>query len=111
MKQIQKIARSNNVELPKDMINKFVNSENNDDNNCNGGKKPSILVLYKLPHLRIKALLIFFNWFVVSGAYYGLSWSSGDLVGDPVLNHIISGTVEIPGYILLLLTLVWIFYD
>ncbi|KAG5672187.1 hypothetical protein PVAND_002337 [Polypedilum vanderplanki] len=104
VKQIKKIALSNNVELPKEMLDKLIETEteNNTDEN---ESKPSVFDLFKLPHLRTKAFLIFFNWFVVSGAYYGLSWSSGDLIGNPRFNHIISGFVELPGYVLLLLTL------
>lgn len=107
--QIKKIAQSNNVELTKEILDKFVESEMSSKKTSeerDGGRKPSALDLFRQPHLRTKAILIFFNWFVISGAYYGLSWSSGELSGDPRLNHIISGAVEIPGYILLLLTLV-----
>lgn len=107
--QIKKIAQSNNVELQKEVLDKFVESEaskKNEESEGGEGGKSSVLDLFKQPHLRTKAILIFFNWFVVSGAYYGLSWSSGDLSGNPRVNHILSGAVEIPGYILLLLTLV-----
>lgn len=105
--QIKKIAKSNNVDLPKEILDKFVESEATKKNDeGEGGGQSSVLDLFKQPHLRTKALLIFFNWFVVSGAYYGLSWNTGDLVGNPRLNHILSGAVEIPGYILLLFTLV-----
>ena len=109
VQQIKKIAQSNNVELTKEILDKFVESEASSkktSDESDGGRKPSALDLFRQPHLRTKAILILFNWFVISGAYYGLSWSSGELSGDPRLNHIISGAVEIPGYILLLLTLV-----
>ncbi|KAL7018302.1 hypothetical protein ACKWTF_010716 [Chironomus riparius] len=105
IKQIKKIALSNNVEVPKEMLDKLVENETDNTDPENKGKKATALDLFRQPHLRSKALLIFFNWFVVSGAYYGLSWSSGDLSGDPRWNHIMSGAVEIPGYIILILTL------
>lgn len=103
--QIQRIAKSNKVEIPQEILDKVVEAqvESNSDNNEN---KPSLLDLFKTPNLRTKALLIFFNWFVISGAYYGLSWSTGSsLSGDPILNHMLSGAVEIPGYVFLLFTL------
>lgn len=104
--QIQKIAHSNKVELPKEILAKFIESEKQAGEE-NSGTKSSVLDLFRQPHLRTKAVLIFMDWFVVSGAYYGLSWSSGELIdGNPRLNHILSGAVEIPGYIILLLTLV-----
>lgn len=105
IKQIQRIAKSNKVEIPQEVLDKVVEAEvgSNVDSN---ERKPSLLDLFKTPNLRTKALLIFFDWFVISGAYYGLSWSTGSsLSGNPILNHVLSGAVELPGYIFLLLTL------
>jgi OCT family organic cation transporter-like MFS transporter 4/5 len=105
--QIKKIAESNKVELPKEILAKFIESETQENGEENQGAKASVLDLFRQPHLRTKAVLIFMDWFVVSGAYYGLSWSSGDLIdGNPRLNHILSGLAEFPGYFILLMTLV-----
>jgi MFS transporter, OCT family, solute carrier family 22 (organic cation transporter), member 4/5 len=102
--QIRKIAKSNKVEIPKEVLDKVCEAEA--EASTTDGKKPSLLDLFKTPNLRIKAFLIFFDWFVISCAYYGLSWSTGtNLSGNPILNHVLSGAVEIPGYIVLLLTL------
>lgn len=104
IEQIQKIARSNKVEIPQEVLDKLVEPEK--ETNSRTAVKPSLLDLFKTPNLRTKAFLIFFDWFVISGAYYGLSWSTGtSLSGDPILNHVLSGAVEVPGYIFLLLTL------
>lgn len=43
--------------------------------------------------------------FVNSTAYYGLSWSTGDLGGDTRFVFILMGLVEFPAYTFLLLTL------
>ena len=102
--QIQKIARSNKVEIPQEILDKVVEAEV-EANSDHANKKPSILDLFKTPNLRIKAFLIFFDWFVISGAYYGLSWNTQSLSGNPIVNHVLSGAVEIPGYLFLLLTL------
>lgn len=103
--QIQKIAKSNKVEIPQEVLDKVVEVEVS-ANADNAGAKPTLLDLFKSPNLRTKALLIFFNWFVISLSYYGLSWSTGSsLSGNPILNHVLSGAVEVPGYIFLLLTL------
>jgi len=102
--QIQKIAKSNNVVIPQEVLDKVVEVEA--EAGSGNEKKPTLLDLFKTPNLRTKAFLIFFNWYVISGAYYGLSWSTGSsLSGNPVLNHVLSGAVEVPGYIFLLLTL------
>lgn len=105
IEQIQRIAKSNKVILPQEVLDKVVESET-PSSDFEKEKKPSLLDLFKSPNLRTKALLIFFDWFVISGTYYGLSWSTGSsLSGDPVLNHVLSGAVEVPGYLFLLLTL------
>lgn len=104
IKQIRKIAKSNGVVIPKEVLDKVCESEA--EAGSPDGRKPTLIDLFKTPYLRIKALLIFFNWFVISCSYYGLSWSTGsNLTGNPIVNHVISGAVEIPGYIVLLLTL------
>jgi len=66
---------------------------------------PSVWDLLRYPNLRRKTLIIFFDWLVCTGVYYGLSWSTNDLGGNVRLNFVISGAVEIPAYCLLLLTL------
>lgn len=37
--------------------------------------------------------------------YYGLSWNTNNLGGNPYLNFVISGAVELPAYTFLILTL------
>src|SRR5690349_10877450 len=62
IKQIQRIAKSNKVEIPQEILDKVVEAEvgSNVDSN---ERKPSLLDLFKTPNLRTKALLIFFDWF------------------------------------------------
>lgn len=67
IKQIKKIAQSNNVELPKEMLDKLVENDTDATENGQCERKATALDLFRQPHLRSKALLIFFNWFVVSG--------------------------------------------
>lgn len=68
-------------------------------------RQPGMLDLFRYPNLRRKSLLIFFDWFVNSGTYYALSWNTGNLGGNDLLNFVISGAVEIPAYTFLLFTL------
>ena len=56
-------------------------------------------------NLRKNSLILFFNWFVNSGTYYGLSLSTSDLGGNPYINFLISAAVEIPANLLVLLVL------
>ncbi|EDX14198.1 GD21083 [Drosophila simulans] len=50
-------------------------------------------------------LFLCYYWIVPDGVYYGLSWNTNNLGGNQLVNFMISGGVEIPGYVLLLFTL------
>lgn len=103
---IHKAETVNNVKVPEDVLNSLV---------AEGAKEPeagdkttkqaSVFDLFKHPNLRMKSLLIFFNWFVNSGTYYGLSWNTNNLGGNDLLNFVISGAVELPAYTFLIFTL------
>lgn len=68
-------------------------------------QRESVFDLFEYPNLRRMTLFIFFDWFVTSGTYYNHSWNTNNLGGNVLLNFLISGAVEIPFYVLLLLTL------
>ncbi len=55
------------------------------------------------PNMRVTSLILFFNWMVNSGTYYGLSLGvTGDLLhgGNPYLKFFLSALVEIPAYLI-----------
>ena len=68
-------------------------------------RKYGISDLVKHPNMCCKSLTLFFNWFVISGTYYGLSLSASNLGGNPYINFFISAAVEIPAYAINLLIL------
>lgn len=104
IKQIQIVAKANRLTVPQEILDKLeTEAQAKGDNFIE--KKPSLLSLFKSPNLRNKSLLIFFNWFIISGAYYGLSWSTNMLGGNDHLNFVISGAVEFPAGYFLILTL------
>lgn len=98
LKIIKKAAKVNGVSFSED-IRVNICSENSNNNTT------SAFDMFRNPNLRKKSLVIFFEWFVNSVAYYGLSWNAGSLGGNYFINFIISGAVEIPAYIFLLLTM------
>ena len=49
---------------------------------------------------------MFYQWFAVTLVYYGLSYSSTDLAGDPYTNFCSSVAIEIPGLLLLYIIVV-----
>lgn len=68
-------------------------------------KKASLFDLLWYPNLRRTTLLMFFNWFVITCTYYGVSWNTNNMSRSVLLNFIISWPVEIPACLILLLTL------
>lgn len=105
---IQKAAKVNKVNLPNELLDELIDGDKQTDKKTDDEtpvKKATILDLFRHANLRRKALLIFFDWFVNSGTYYGLSWNTNNLGGNDYLNFIISGAVEFPAYTFLLFTL------
>ncbi|ALC47005.1 Orct [Drosophila busckii] len=101
-------AKENKVQIPSELYDQLVvelEEKQRQDELAAKQPAPSVLDLLRYPNLRRKTLLIFFDWFVNSGVYYGLSWNTNNLGDNQLLNFVISGAVEIPAYCFLLLTL------
>ena len=47
--------------------------------------------------MRFRTLNMFYQWMAVTLAYYGLTFSSTDLAGDPYANFCSGVAIEIPG--------------
>lgn len=101
---IRKAAKENNVTIPEEVYDNLIDESSTEVKKISTNE-PSLFDLFRYPNLRKKSLLIFFDWFVNSGTYYALSWNTSNLGGNDILNFVISGAVEIPGYLFLLLTL------
>ncbi|EDV90527.1 organic cation transporter protein [Drosophila grimshawi] len=105
---IERAARVNRVQIPSEIYDQLVREESAQKEQAQtASQQPSASVwdLLRYPNLRRKTLIIFFDWFVNSGVYYGLSWNTNNLGGNQLQNFVFSGAVEIPGYSLLLITL------
>ena len=61
--------------------------------------------LLKTPAMRCRMLIVTFIWMADNLVYSGLSLNTGDLVGNPFLMLFISGLVEVPACMLVLLLL------
>ncbi|EDW16686.1 organic cation transporter-like protein [Drosophila mojavensis] len=107
MQIIQKAAHFNRVNITKEtlvaLLDEGVSCKQEVKEET--ARPPSVWDLLHYPNLRRKTLVIFFDWLVCTGVYYGLSWSTNNLGGNVLLNFLISGAVEIPAYCFLLLTL------
>ncbi|XP_065336997.1 organic cation transporter protein-like isoform X1 [Cloeon dipterum] len=99
---LKNAAKENQVDLPDEMLDKFLNEG---DEKVKPVQTGSLLDLLRYPNLRRKTFIILFLWFVNSGSYYGLSWNTSNLGGNDYLNFFISGAVEVPAYTFLLFAL------
>lgn len=90
---IRKAAKWNKVVLPEGAL--FDQNGLEEEQNT-----ASILQLFTHKTLCVRTLLIFFNWMVVSLAYFGLALNSGNLSVDLYLNFGLSGLVEFPAYLI-----------
>ncbi|XP_075216993.1 organic cation transporter isoform X2 [Lycorma delicatula] len=100
---LMKAAKENKTQISLDSLKTLLKS--GEQETIKDAKQPTVLDLFKYKNLRKKSLTIFFLWFVNSATYYGLSWNTGNLAGNEYINFIMSGLVEYPAYIFLLLTL------
>ncbi|CAL8116231.1 unnamed protein product [Orchesella dallaii] len=60
--------------------------------------KGGMLNMFRHPNLRYRALNVAYNWFANSLVYYGLSFNTGTLPGNPFFIFFLNGLAELPGY-------------
>lgn len=87
-------AKYNNIRLPQDFGLRPVKTSDSDL------KRRTLIDLFRYKNMRTKTIILYYNWFVNSFAYYGLSLNMGELTGgsNVYLNFTISGLLEIPAY-------------
>ncbi|KAL8573563.1 hypothetical protein ACOMHN_047833 [Nucella lapillus] len=66
----------------------------------------SVRQLVKYPNLVVRTFILFFNWCMISMAYYGLTLNVANLGGSVRMNFVLSACVELVGY-----TAAWILLD
>lgn len=60
----------------------------------------SILDLFKTPRTRKRTIIMMYSWIVTAFTYYGLSYNTNDLAGNPYINFTVAGMLEFPCYAL-----------
>ncbi|XP_070532067.1 organic cation transporter protein-like [Ptychodera flava] len=104
-KIIRKCGRVNNVPVPDDFSSdcwnpmKMGETKKMDTNKTNE-KKGTMFDLFRLPNMRKKTLILFYNWLVNTLVYYGLAFNTSNLGGSDYFNCFLAGAVEIPAYAL-----------
>ena len=100
---VREAASFNKITLPPDF--KLAPVQRGEDS----GKRKTFLDLFRSPNLRTKTLILYYQWFVNSFAYYGLSLNMGQVTGgeDIFFNFTIGGLLEIPSHTAAILTLLY----
>ncbi|XP_070532070.1 organic cation transporter protein-like isoform X2 [Ptychodera flava] len=100
-KIIRKCGRINNVIVPDDIFSESWNHTKmggTKDTNKTNEEKGTMLDLFRLPNMRKKTLILFYNWLVNTLIYYGLAFNTSNLGGSDYFNCFLAGAVEIPAY-------------
>ncbi|XP_039983367.1 solute carrier family 22 member 13b isoform X2 [Xiphias gladius] len=87
-KEIRRAAKVNGRKVPEDLLDKLVVEGTS--------KRGSMLDIFRISHLRKRALVMSYIWFGTSLMYYGLSLNVGNFGLDIFLTQFIFGLVEIP---------------
>ena len=70
---VREAARYNKISLPADWRLRPVQQEKEND------RRKNFVELFRYPNLRKQTLILYYNWFVNAGAYYGLSLNLGEV--------------------------------
>lgn len=92
---VRKIAKANGKSLPQDWKLEQPHQEHKET----GGMVEHLKAMVTHKQLLCKTLILYYNWFVSSFCYYGLTLNSGNLGGDVLVNFTIDGSLEFPAYI------------
>ncbi|XP_035030964.2 solute carrier family 22 member 5 [Hippoglossus stenolepis] len=92
---LKSAALQNNVE-PPNIIFASANVENATDQKA---ESYSILDLLRTSNIRHIMLILWIIWFSGSVSYFGVSFNTSSLYGNPYLNYFLLTTVELPAYV------------
>ena len=102
-KIVKEGAKYNKISLPEDFKLTPINKTEKE------GKK-TFLHLLKNPNMRAKTLILYYNWFVSTFAFYGLALNMGQITGSGSslhLNFSLASLIEAPAYLAALLAVLY----
>ncbi|XP_072123269.1 solute carrier family 22 member 2-like isoform X1 [Mobula birostris] len=99
MKVLQQVAATNGSRLTQTA--QTITMEEGDGH----ATRPSVLDLFRTPRIRRHTLILMINWFACALVYQGLIMYLGNMGGNIYLDFFISGAVEIPASIIVLLVI------
>ncbi|KAF8778842.1 Organic cation transporter protein like [Argiope bruennichi] len=94
-KIIYKAAKRNGFDLSDVKLNEVISHTTKI--HAAESEKVNVLQLFK-PGLWQKTVIILYLWFTNAFMYYGISYNTNELAGDPFLNFALYGVIEIPAY-------------
>ncbi|XP_060687121.1 solute carrier family 22 member 2-like [Hemiscyllium ocellatum] len=104
MKILQQVAKRNGhtFSMKAEVTSLCGNETETNDEKMN---RPSITELVRTPQMRKHTLILMVNWFTSALVYQGLVMRLGTLGGNIYLDFFISGAVEIPASIIIILVI------
>lgn len=100
---LEKLARINNKTVPSGVTHKLkrkIQMKRNLSEKSRLQRGPGVASLFRTPNLRLKTILITFNWFANDMVYVGLSYYGPALGNNEYLSFFLSSAIEIPSCLL-----------
>ena len=105
---VNKAAKVNGATIPEELLDVTKACEKKEDFTQiepAGDHQPSIKDLFVPKLMAFRTLNMFYQWFAVTMCYYGLTFASTSLGGDPHTNYLLGVCIEIPAYIFCILVM------
>ena len=103
---VNKMEEVNNRTVPKELLDVTAASEKTEDyQEVESQGTPSFKDLFVPRPMALRTLNMFYQWFAVTMCYYGLTFASTSLGGDPHTNYLLGVSIEIPAYIFCMLVM------
>ena len=104
---VNRAANVNNATVPRGLLDVTMASEKEDCTQLEpiNDNKPSFKDLFMPRFMAFRTLNMFYQWFAVTMCYYGLTFASVSLGGDPHTNYLLGVSIEIPAYMFCILVI------
>lgn len=102
-KVLEKLAKVNKKPIPEgyaELLQNEITTQKSLLNRPRYSAAPKVFDLFRTPNMRLKTILITFNWFANITTYVGLSYYGPALGSNKYLSFFLSSVVEIPSYFL-----------
>ena len=102
---IQRAAARNKVHVSEELIEKMEATIRAELQEEEEGRTYNALDLFRLPVLRCKTIILLLCWVTCASIYYVLLLDQSELSDDLYLGFLITASVQLPGYVYVILTL------